>query len=149
VVKAGVSTVATAAAATAVGAAHRRADLNRFNVSSARRLSRCEATDEEAAFATQDVSTSELWCGHMDFGIRELKQHLSEYLDRVERGEVIRVTDRGRPKAMLSPVPGRGAVDRGVEEGWITPGLGGPLPPVRPATSTRTIADVLAEDRGE
>jgi prevent-host-death family protein len=32
----------------------------------------------------------------MDVGIRELKQHLSEYVDRVERGEVIRITDRGR-----------------------------------------------------
>jgi prevent-host-death family protein len=85
----------------------------------------------------------------MDVGIRKLKQHLSEYLDRVEQGEVIRVTDRGRPKAVLSPVPGRGRIERGVEEGWITSGLGGPLAPIRPATSTRTVADVLREDRGE
>ena len=42
-----------------------------------------------------------------DVGIRELKQRLSEYLDRAEGGEVLRVTDRGRPKAQLGPVPGR------------------------------------------
>jgi len=39
--------------------------------------------------------------------VRELKQKLSEYLDRAERGEVLRVTDRGRPKAVLGPLPGR------------------------------------------
>ncbi len=31
----------------------------------------------------------------MHMGVRELKQRLSEYLDRAERGEIIRVTDRG------------------------------------------------------
>jgi antitoxin (DNA-binding transcriptional repressor) of toxin-antitoxin stability system len=80
--------------------------------------------------------------------VRELKQHLSEYLDRVEQGEVIRVTDRGRPKALLTPVPGRGAVERGVEEGWIVPGRGGPMPPISPARSVRSVADVVDEDRG-
>jgi prevent-host-death family protein len=85
----------------------------------------------------------------MDVGIRQLKQHLSAYLDRAERGEVIRVTDRGRPKALLSPVPGTATLDIGVEEGWITRGAPGPLPPVRRTASTRTIAEVLGEDRRE
>src|SRR5919198_735703 len=31
-----------------------------------------------------------------DVGGRELKQRLSEYLDRAERGELVRVTDRAR-----------------------------------------------------
>jgi len=35
----------------------------------------------------------------MDVGVHELKQHLSEYLERAARGEAIRVTDRGVPKA--------------------------------------------------
>jgi len=56
-----------------------------------------------------------------DVGIRELKQHLSEYLDRAERGEVLRVTDRGRPKAVLGPVPGRARIEDGIRAGWITP----------------------------
>jgi prevent-host-death family protein len=38
-------------------------------------------------------------------GIRELRQHASRYLARVATGESIQVTDRGRPVAMLVPVP--------------------------------------------
>lgn len=34
-------------------------------------------------------------------GIRELKNHLSEYLKRVAQGEIIVVTDRGKPVAEL------------------------------------------------
>jgi prevent-host-death family protein len=37
-------------------------------------------------------------------GVRELRQHASGYLARVARGEVIEVTDRGRPVARLVPV---------------------------------------------
>lgn len=84
-----------------------------------------------------------------DVGIRELKQHLSEYVARAERGEVLRVTDRGRPKALLGPVPGRSRVDEGIRAGWITPGTGSPLGPVRRAKASRRVLDVLAEDRGE
>lgn len=38
-------------------------------------------------------------------GVRELRQRASELLRRVEEGETIEVTDRGRPVAVLSPVP--------------------------------------------
>ncbi|MEA1904133.1 MAG: type II toxin-antitoxin system prevent-host-death family antitoxin [Actinomycetota bacterium] len=38
-------------------------------------------------------------------GIRELRQKASEYLRRVEAGETIEVTDRGRPVALLTPIP--------------------------------------------
>jgi prevent-host-death family protein len=84
-----------------------------------------------------------------DVGIRELKQHLSEYLDRAERGEVLRVTDRGRPKAVLGPVPGRARIEDGIRDGWIVPGTGEPLAQVQRSTSSRRVLDVLAEDRGE
>ena len=57
----------------------------------------------------------------MDVGVRELKAKLSEYLDRAARGEVIRVTDRGTPKAVLAPLPGPDRIDQGIAEGWITP----------------------------
>jgi prevent-host-death family protein len=39
-------------------------------------------------------------------GIRELRQRASELLRRVENGEHIEITDRGRPVAVLVPVPG-------------------------------------------
>lgn len=38
-------------------------------------------------------------------GIRELRQRASDYLRRVEAGETIEVTDRGRPVALLTPIP--------------------------------------------
>jgi prevent-host-death family protein len=85
----------------------------------------------------------------MDVGVRELKQRLSEFLDRAERGELIRVTDRGRPKALLGPLPGKLRLEEGIAEGWVTSGSGKPLRPVRRAKGRRTIADVLAEDRGQ
>jgi prevent-host-death family protein len=37
-------------------------------------------------------------------GIRELRQQASELLRRVEGGESIEITDRGRPVAVLSPL---------------------------------------------
>jgi len=84
-----------------------------------------------------------------DVGVRELKQRLSEYLDRAERGEVLRVTHRGHPKAILGPVPGRARLEDGIREGWISPGTGSPLLPVPRVKASRRVLDVLAEDRGE
>jgi prevent-host-death family protein len=85
----------------------------------------------------------------MDVGVRELKQRLSAYLDRAERGEIIRVTDRGRPKAILGPLPGRARLAEGVAEGWVTPASGGRLDPIPRARADRRVLDVLAEDRGQ
>jgi prevent-host-death family protein len=38
-------------------------------------------------------------------GVRELRQRASELLRRVESGETIEITDRGRPVAVLAPIP--------------------------------------------
>ena len=82
-----------------------------------------------------------------DVGVRELKQHLSEYLDRAERGELVRVTDRGRPKALLGPLPGRARLEEGIAAGWVTPGTGEPLAPIPGWDADRAVLDVLNEDR--
>jgi len=37
-------------------------------------------------------------------GVRELRRHASRYLERVARGEMLEVTDRGRPVARLVPI---------------------------------------------
>lgn len=84
-----------------------------------------------------------------DVGVRELKQHLSEYLDRAARGEQLQVTDRGRPKALLGPVPGRARLDDGIAEGWIRPGSDEALPAVRRVKASRRTLDALTEDRGD
>ncbi|OGA19594.1 MAG: hypothetical protein A3I63_06520 [Betaproteobacteria bacterium RIFCSPLOWO2_02_FULL_66_14] len=44
----------------------------------------------------------------MDVGTRELRERLSDLLDRVARGEKIVVRRRGRPAAVLVPVEHRG-----------------------------------------
>jgi prevent-host-death family protein len=45
-------------------------------------------------------------------GVRELRQSASELLRRVEQGETFEITDRGRPVALLSPLPDRGPLER-------------------------------------
>lgn len=87
----------------------------------------------------------------MDVGVRELKAHLSDYLDRAARGETIRVTDRGRPKAVLGPLPGNDAISRGIREGWITPPRVPHAPPAprRRLAGLRPSAGIIAEDREE
>ncbi len=86
----------------------------------------------------------------MNVGVRELKQHLSEYLDRAAAGESIQVTERGVPKVQIVPVPGAGVMALGVEQGWLRPALKSDgLTPGRRAVGRRRISDVLADDRGE
>ena len=85
----------------------------------------------------------------MDVGIRELESRLSEFVERAAEGHIIRVTDRGRPKAILGPVPGRGAFERGRAEGRISPGNGdAPVLARRRHSARRSIDEVLEEDRG-
>jgi prevent-host-death family protein len=46
------------------------------------------------------------YCRYMkSIGIRELRQNASRYLRQVEAGESLRVTDHGRPIAMIVPMP--------------------------------------------
>jgi prevent-host-death family protein len=88
----------------------------------------------------------------MDVGIRELKAHLSEYVARVAAGEVFTVTDRGVPRAVLSPVGGDGELTRGLAEGWVTRRSTSPLEaaePVEPAAGTPRSEEILAADRGD
>jgi len=86
----------------------------------------------------------------MDVGVAELKAHLSEYLDRAARGEVIQVTERGRAKAILAPLPGRVRLEQGIADGWVAPGDGSaPRPARRRFRATRTVQAMMDEDRGE
>jgi len=88
----------------------------------------------------------------MDVGVRELKERLSEFLDRAARGEHLTVTERGRPKAVLGPLPGGDNIARGIAEVWITPpqASDGPLPP-RPARvrASDSVRDMIDEDRAD
>jgi prevent-host-death family protein len=83
-----------------------------------------------------------------DVGIRELKANLSKYLERAARGETIRVLDRGRPKAVLGPLPGRLRLDEGVAEGWVRGPLAAARGPWRRFAASRSVSAMLEEDRG-
>ena len=69
-------------------------------------------------------------------GVRELNQHTSRVIERVRRGKVIEVTERGKPVARVIPVPiglRQGLLDRLVAEGRaVAPTVSGPppMPPV-------------------
>ena len=56
-------------------------------------------------------------------GVRELRQNLSVYLDRVKAGETLDVTEHGRPVAQLGPRPSTALsiVDQMIADGRITP----------------------------
>jgi prevent-host-death family protein len=117
----------------------RRADIRRFLHDPAGFGAWCQV----------DVATMRRYCSHVNVGVRSLKEHLSEYLERAARGETIVVTDRGEPKAMLGPVPGRLDLERGIAEKWIRAGSGEPPRPVRRFKPRLPTADALREDRGE
>ena len=54
-------------------------------------------------------------------GVRELRQNLSKYLDRIKRGERLEVTEHGQPVAVLAPLPAtRGTLERLVASGRVT-----------------------------
>lgn len=85
----------------------------------------------------------------MDVGVRDLKAKLSSYLQRAAAGEVITVTDRGRPVAVLGPPVGIVDLEAAVEAGWVTPPSRTGLRPVRRHRARGTVLQALAEDRGE
>ena len=88
----------------------------------------------------------------LSVGIRELRQRASELLRQVENGVVIEITDRGRPVALLSPLPTGSPYQRLLAEGEIIPATADldilpdplPLPPGQESASsvlTRLRAD--------
>lgn len=86
---------------------------------------------------------------HARVGVRELRQNLSVYLERVVAGEVLQVTDRGRPVAMLVPLSqATTTVERLVASGRAIPAkhdlLALGLPPGRPSKRlSRRIREAL------
>ncbi len=85
----------------------------------------------------------------MDVAVRELKARLSAYLERAAAGELITVTDRGRPVAVLGPVLGAVDLRAAAVAGWVTPASTRGLRPVRRHRSSAGVDQTLAEDRAE
>ena len=87
-------------------------------------------------------------------GVRELRQHASRYLARVEAGEELGVTNNGRLVARLVPVRdaerSRAAL---IESGALIPARQPSnlleVDAIAPADPQRTLSDVLNEMRDE
>jgi len=85
-------------------------------------------------------------------GVRELRQNLSVYLDRVKDGESLQVTEFGHVVALLTPLPAEklSPFERMVREGRAIPPKGSlkdrprpkPAPPGTPSSE-----EMLAWDR--
>jgi prevent-host-death family protein len=83
-------------------------------------------------------------------GVRELRQNLSVYLDRVKSGEILEVTERGHAVALLTPLPGPAtALDRLIAAGRATAASGDVLALGAPLgkRATRRASAALAELR--
>jgi prevent-host-death family protein len=85
----------------------------------------------------------------MDVSVRELKAKLSAYLKQAASGELITVTDRGRPIAVLGPVLNPVDLTAAVAAGWVTPASSTGLRPVRRHRAAGSTLQALAEDRAE
>ncbi len=85
----------------------------------------------------------------VEVGVRDLKNNLSRYLERVQGGEEVIVTDRGRPVARLSALDA--SADRLAE--LVALGVVRPptrltrRPPVRRIRPEGSVSDLVAEQR--
>lgn len=84
-------------------------------------------------------------------GVRELKSKLSEYLRRVKQGETLIITEHGQPVGRL--IPQGQSLDERLEElkqagliRWSGKKLS-PMKPLARLRGSRTIAEIIVEDR--
>lgn len=82
-------------------------------------------------------------------GIRELKNGTSEIIDRVEAGEPITVTRRGKPVARIVSTATPPHLAAMIAWGSVRPGSGTPhvLKPVKAQGSGKTAAEYVSEGR--
>lgn len=83
-------------------------------------------------------------------GVRELKNSLSAYLDRVQAGEEIIVTAHGRPVARITPLsPETDRLAELISAGLVIPSTQSRRPPPRRVRlrGPGSVADLVAEQR--
>jgi prevent-host-death family protein len=83
----------------------------------------------------------------MEVGIRELRNHLGDYLERVREGDEVVVTDRGTAVARIVPITGGRALDRLIAEGVVTPAARSTRSRPARVRTERPISDLVAEQR--
>lgn len=83
----------------------------------------------------------------MEVGVRELRNNLSRYLDRVRDGEELLVTDRGRAIARVLPVRNERVLDRLIAEGVVVPAHRPKRRAGKPIKAKGTVSDLVADQR--
>jgi prevent-host-death family protein len=83
----------------------------------------------------------------MEVGVRELRDHLSRYLDRVRDGDEVVITDRGRAIARVVPVGAERVLDRLIAEGIVTPARRPKRRAGKPINTKGTVSDLVADQR--
>lgn len=119
--------------------------------------SRTELWMEPSNVAIIQLDVANFWSSELEVSVRELKDHLSEYLRRAAAGEEIVVTSHARPVARLSGLSERAMPTAALElqrlraQPWIRPGSG--RAPRLPRLVTqrlpgeKSLSDMIAEDR--
>jgi prevent-host-death family protein len=80
----------------------------------------------------------------VEVGIRALRDHLSEFVERVRAGEEVVVTDRGRAVARLVPIGHERVVDRLIREGLVEPApVGERRRPRRRVAAGEAVSDLV------
>lgn len=83
----------------------------------------------------------------MEVGVRELRNNLSRYLDRVREGEEVVVTERGRAIARVLPLGTERVLDRLIAAGVVSPARQPKQRAGRPITARGTVSDLVADQR--
>jgi prevent-host-death family protein len=83
----------------------------------------------------------------VDVGVRELRNNLSRWLDRVRDGEEVVVTDRGRAIVRLLPFDGERTLDRMIAAGVVTPATERVRRSPRPVKGKGGASDLVADQR--
>jgi prevent-host-death family protein len=82
--------------------------------------------------------------------VRQLRQHASVWLREVQTGESFEITDRGRPVALLAPLPQGGELERLIASGRVRPAKDDLLrhgPPLAPQPGAPLPSQVLEQLR--
>jgi prevent-host-death family protein len=76
-------------------------------------------------------------------GVRELRDHLSRWLEKVKQGEEVIVTERGRPVAKIASVDLPSQYQRLIDAGLIEPSEKPKRKSIKPVTGQGTVSDLL------
>jgi prevent-host-death family protein len=82
-----------------------------------------------------------------EVGIRELRNRLSQYLERIQAGEEVVITDRGRAVARMVPLTGERTIDRLIREGKVIPAKRRERTLPKRIKAKGSVSDLVADQR--